>query len=224
MAEKRGKLIVFEGTDFSGKSTQIKLLIEKLKKEGISSLTIHFPNYQTPTGKVVKRYLDSEFGSANSIDPRIASILYAEDRFASKPAIEDALKKFDVVILDRYVESNMGHQGGKIKDKVEREKFFKWLEEIEYGTFSLPKPDAILFLHMPCIVGMELKKERAGKEDGHESDIEHLKNAEKSYLHLVNLYSWIKISCAPDDTLTSLRTSEDISEEVYSKVKDIISN
>lgn len=227
--EKRvyGKLIVMEGSDFSGKSTQIDLLIEKFKQEGIDFEVFDFPDYTTPTGKVVKMYLNNKFGPANEIDPRIASLFYAEDRYVQKHLIENALAEGKVVILDRYVESSMGHQGGKIRDKKEREDFFKWLEELEYENFSLPRSDAVIFFYMPFEVGQILKKGREGEsereKDGHEDNIEHLKNTEQSYLHLTNFYNWIKIDCAPDGTINSLRKPENIAEEIWRKVVEILS-
>ncbi len=221
----RGKLINFEGTDCSGKSTQIKLLIDKLKSLGKSVVTLDFPDYTTPTGRIVRRYLDGEFGPANEIPPKIASIFYAEDRYASKKFILDALEKNDFVILDRYVESNMGHQGGKISDKLERERFILWLEELEYGNFELPRPDKIIFLYMPWNVGKILKDSRKkksefhpGKEDGHESSNEHMENAEKSYLHISEIRKWEKVNCAPSGQMNSLRTPEDIFQEVWKKI------
>lgn len=220
---KRGKLLVFEGTDCSGKSTQINLLIERLEQQGLKIITLDFPNYSTPTGKIVRRYLDNKFGPANDINSKIASIFYAQDRFASKSIIEKALEENDIVILDRYVESNMGHQGGKIRDPQERERFFEWIRELEYDNFSLPKPDAVILLYMPNQVSKELMKTRERKSefhpgekelDGHEGNKDHLMNAEESYLHLARLYNWIKINCAPDGTIISLRTPENIHEEL----------
>lgn len=228
MQQKRGKLIVIEGTDCSGKSTQINLLIKKLKEEGFSVVTLDFPNYVTPTGKLVRKYLENEFGPANDIDPKIASVFYAVDRYVSKSKIEEALGKNEIVILDRYVESNMGHQGGKIKDKEKREKYFKWLEKLEYGDFQLPKPELILFFHMPHEVSLKLKENRIrksenhpGEEDGHEGNKEHLKNAEEAYLHLAKLYNWEKVECAPDKTINSLKKPEEIHKEVWEIIEDL---
>lgn len=222
-------LIVFEGTDCSGKSTQINLLLKKLDEKGISYRVLDFPDYSTPTGKIVRRYLDNEFGPANNVPAKIASIFFAEDRFAAKQIVEKSLSEVDVTILDRYVESNMGHQGGKIRNPEERKSFFEWLNELEYGNFNLPKPNAVIFLYMPHQVGLKLKETRIrksenhpGKEDGHESSIEHLKNAEESYLHLADLYGWIKIDCAPNGTFNSLRTPEDISQEVFKKIEELL--
>jgi thymidylate synthase ThyX/thymidylate kinase len=228
ISEKGGRLLVFEGTDCSGKSTQINLLIEKLNSEGRSCQTLDFPNYSTPTGKIVRRYLDGEFGEANSIPAKVASVFYAEDRFVSKPIIEESLKGVDFTILDRYVESNMGHQGGKIRDAKKREEFFEWNRNLEYDNFGLPKPDAVIFLYMPPAVSAELMKTRTRKSefhpaadsigDGHESNPEHMKNAAESYLHLARLYGWMKIDCAPDGTIKSLKTPEQIHEEIWEKV------
>jgi len=229
---RKGKLVVFEGTDCSGKSTQINLLIEKLKLMNRGVVTLDFPNYSTPTGKIVRRYLDGEFGPANEIPAKVASIFYAEDRSASKEFIRDELDRGNVTILDRYVESNMGHQGGKIRDRVEREKFFEWLRELEYGNFKLPKPDAVVFLYMPYEVGRELMRTRerksefhpgAEKLDGHEGNEDHMRNAEESYLHLAKLYGWVMINCAPDGTMASLKTPEEIHGEIWEKLSDVLS-
>jgi len=229
---KKGKLIVFEGTDCSGKSTQINLLIDKLEGMDKGVVTLDFPNYSTPTGKIVRRYLDGEFGPANNISAKVASIFYAEDRAAAKKFVDDELAKGNVTILDRYVESNMGHQGGKIRDRGEREKFFEWLRELEYGNFGLNKPDAVVFLHMPYAVGRELMAKRERKSefhpgaeelDGHEGNEEHMRNAEEAYLHLADLYGWIKIDCAPDGTMASLKTPEEIHKELWEKLGDSIS-
>lgn len=225
----KGKLIVFEGTDCSGKSTQINLLIEKLKSLNQEAVTLDFPNYSTPTGKIVRRYLDGEFGPANEIPAKIASVFYAEDRFASKGFIHDELDKGNITILDRYVESNMGHQGGKIRNSDEREKFFEWLRELEYDHFELPKPDVVMFLYVPYKVGHQLMSGRerksefhpgAEKLDGHEGCVEHMKNAEESYLHLAELYGWIIINCAPDGTIESLKTPEEIHKELWGKIEE----
>jgi len=231
---KKGRLIVIEGMDGSGKSMQIDLLIKKFKGRGDGVVTLDFPNYSTPTGKVVRRYLDGEFGPANDVPAKIASIFFAEDRNASKGFIQNELDKGNMTILDRYVESNMGHQGGKIRDRVEREEFFKWLEDLEYGNFSLPKPDAVIFLHMPQAVSKELMMKRERKSDfhpagnskdgldGHESSEDHMRNAEEAYLHLANLFGWITVHCAPDGTMESLKTPEEIHEEIWAKLSKVV--
>lgn len=227
MKGERGKIIVIEGTDCSGKGTQTDLLVARLNRDNITCQKLSFPRYDTPTGDMIKRYLGKEeykqeFGPADQVNPRLASVLYAEDRYAAKTLIEEIINSGKNLVLDRYVESNMGHQGGKIKDKAERKEFFAWLDELEYDTFKLPRPDLVLFLYMPYQVGMELKKGRAGEADGHEADPNHLKNAEQAYLQLAELFNWKKIDCAPDSTIKSLKQRIDISNEVYNVVRRLI--
>ncbi len=229
---KKGKLIVIEGTDCSGKETQSKMLVERLNGEGISCETISFPRYETPTGRIVggpylgkPEICESWFAEgAGSVDSMVASLYYAADRRAARAGIFDILKSGSHLILDRYVSSNMAHQGGKINTTWGRREFYQWLDALEYGLLELPRPDITLFLYMPYLIGAELKKRRAGEMDGHEKDLGHLKNAENAYLQLSHMYPWKKIDCAPDETLESLRTPEDISEEVYSDVLNFLEN
>ncbi|MGI6330009.1 MAG: dTMP kinase [Bacilli bacterium] len=218
-----GKLIVIEGTDCSGKLTQTKMLVDRLKKEGKKVIFFSFPNYETPTGKIIGGpYLgkveisDSWFkeGAVN-VDPKVASLYYAADRYYSLPRIKEALNNYDLVFLDRYIASNMGHQGGKIKDKEERLKMYKWIHDLEYGLLDLPFPDLTFFLHMPYLKAHELKKGRSNL-DHHEVSLEHLKAAEKSYFELVELYKWQYISCVKDD---NIKTEKEIHEEIYESLK-----
>jgi len=206
-------------------------MIERLKRLDKGVVTLDFPNYSTPTGKIIRRYLDGEFGEADSIPAKVASIFYAIDRHVSKGFIHDELEKGNVTILDRYVESNMGHQGGKIRDVKEREAFFEWLKDLEYGNFELPKPDVVVFLYMPHEVGRELMGGRERKSefhpgkdelDGHEGNVEHMKHAEESYLHLAELYGWVVINCAPDGTIGSLKSPEDIHDELWYKLNNFL--
>jgi len=226
--EKRGKLVVIEGSHGSGKTTQINLLLERLKEKGVDYEVFDFPDYTSPTGKIIRRYLSGEFGEADSIDPKIASLLYANDRFSEKHKIEKALSEGKFIILDRYVESSMGHQGGKIKSVVERGEFFKWLEELEYGNFALPRPDAVFFFYMPHQIAKELKRRRDEQEgvdvekrkDGHEDNEEHLENALQSYLHLSDFYGWKRINCFEE----GLKKPEVIFEEFWEQIKGILEN
>jgi len=223
---KRGKIFVIEGTDCSGKATQTKMLLERLRADNIPCETLSFPRYDTPTGDIIKRYLgkdgyQQEFGPAVDVPPKIASVLYAEDRYAAKPLIEQIINSGKHLILDRWVEANMGHQGGKIA-KEKREEFFKWVDELEYGTFQLPRPNLVFFLYMPHQIGIELKKGRPGEADGHESNLDHLREAEKAYIQLANIFSWKRIDCTSDGTIRTLRSPEDISNEVYKNVINII--
>ena len=235
-ARKRGKIILIEGTDRSGKETQTNLLVNRLLEEGIPTTQMSFPRYDTPTGRIVGQcYLGKKgpregvlwkggdiawFGDANSVDPRVASLYYAADRFMALPEIKEITLSGKNLVLNRYVESNMGHQGGKAKNSKERERRVNFIHDLEYGMFKLPQPNLTMFLFMPYEIGMLLGSKMKEKSDGHESNPEHLKNAEKAYLYLAKRFNWKKIDCAPLGYPP--RTPEDIHEEVYKYVKRIL--
>ena len=234
---KRGKIILIEGTDSSGKETQSKLLLERLKKEENPIEMMSFPQYHTPTGRIVGEcYLGKDlgygggswFGDPDSVDPFIASLYYAADRRPAAPEIEKIINRGTNLILDRWVESNMGHQGGKAKNHKERIKIIEFINRLEYELLELPKPDQITFLYMPTEVAIELGKRRNIKtkteSDGHENNIEHLKRAEQTYLQLAEMYGWNKINCTLDGTIKTLKSEEDIGEEVYRNVEQKLFN
>ncbi len=221
----RGKLIVIEGTDYSGKQTQTELLVKRLKEKGLKVVFFDFPSYDTPTGKIVggpylgkKNIGDCWFEEgAINVDPKVASLYYAADRRYNLPKIKKALDKYDIVFLDRYTTSNMGHQGGKLTTKLQRKEMFDWVYELEYRLLGLPIPDLNFLLYMPYDNAMELKKLRSKNEtpDHHEASEEHLKNAEKAYLELAELYNWQLIKCVKDN---KIRNIDDIHEEIYELV------
>lgn len=196
MNKSQGKLIVVEGTDGSGKSVQTKLLVEKLNKEGFLVATISFPQYGKKSAGLVEEYLNGKYGKPDEVSPYAASLFYALDRFDFTRKIRAKLNEGYIFVTDRYVDSNTGHQGGKIKNPREREKFIKWLYDLEYRILEIPKPDLVIVLHVPAEVGQKLvaqKQQRlylkGGKtRDAHEKDLEHLKNAEKSYLWLAKKF------------------------------------
>ena len=221
----RGRIIVVEGTDCSGKETQTSLLVQRLRKEGRKIERFSFPAYDTPTGRIVggaylgkKHICDGYFpeGAAN-VDPKVACLYYAADRRYNIGKINELLDEGTDVILDRYVESNMGHQGGKIFDKEERLKLYKNLEDLEYGFLELPRPDLTIFLYMPYKKEAELKKGRKEPADQHEVSMLHIRNAEHAYLELAELHNYKKINCV--DKKNKLRDIEDIQEEIYELVK-----
>ncbi len=223
MDEKKGKIIVIEGTDCSGKETQSKLLVEKLKKQGIKCVSISFPCYDTPTGKIVGgAYLgkpeigESYFESAVDVDPKIACLYYAADRKYNIGKILDYVNDGYIVILDRYVTSNLAHQGCKIEDKDERFYMYQWIDKLEYWLLELPKPDKTIFLHVPYDFAKVLKKNREFLDE-HEKSPEHLKNAERAYVELSELYNWDKVECIKDNKLRSI---EDISDEIFKIVNE----
>lgn len=212
----RGKLIVIDGGDGSGKTEQTKLLVERMKKEGQSVGTLSYPRYETPTGKVVKTYLDGAYGPAASLDARQASMLYAVDRWASfKEGDFDGLAKGEHRIANRYVASNMGHQGSKIDDPAARAAFFAWNDELEHGFFGIPRPDLNVVLHVPAETSIRLIDGRGNVKDGHEN-VEHLRRAEATYLELARTFpNFALIECVRDGRLLSI---PEIHELVWAEV------
>ena len=216
--DNKGKIIVIEGTDCSGKQTQSQLLVERLKKDGLKCVSFSFPCYDTPTGKIVGgAYLgkpeicESFFDDAVKLDPKIACLYYAADRKYNIGKVLEYVNKGYYVILDRYVTSNLAHQGCKIENKDERFYMYQWIDKLEYWLLELPKPDKTIFLHVPYDFTKELEKNRQFLDE-HEKSPEHLKNAERAYVELAGLYNWNKIECIKDN---KLRTIEDISNEIY---------
>lgn len=226
---KKGMLIVIEGTDCSGKETQSKKAVEYFKEKGINIVRYAFPNYDTPTGKIIggpylgKSYIcDGWFPEgAPAVDALVGSAYYAADRRYNIGVINEHLKNGDIVLLDRYVESNMAHQGGKITSKEEREKMYEKLDKLEFDIMELPRPDAVLFLYMPFEYAAVLKQNRTEKPDQHEASKENLQSAERAYLELTEKYGFIKIDCVKNDEIRSI---DDISNEVVSKLEGIIND
>ena len=229
MVEKRGKEILIEGTDGSGKKTQSVKLVDRLDLEGFPSERMSFPRYHTPTGRIISQcYLGRKtepekgdvawFGNADSVDPMIASLYYAADRKAAKEKMIGILNSGKNLVLDRYVESNMGHQGGKETDPKKREEMIEFIEELEYGLLKLPRPDLTIFLYLPYEHTVKLREKRL-ETDGHESNQGHLIRAEETYLQLAEKYKWTKINCT---RLGNVRSKEDIAEEVYQHAIDTI--
>lgn len=222
-----GKLFVIDGTDGSGKQTQLQKLKENLDKKGIEYKTVSFPNYDSPSSSLVKMYLSGEFGTdAKAISPYIASTFYAADRYATyKKDFEEYYNNGGIILADRYTTASMVHQTGKITDEKEREKFLDWLFDLEFGIYGIPKPDLVFFLNMPPKNSLELMKARENKfthteeKDIHERDASHIQDAYNAACSLVDKYDWHEIKCVKDD---KIRTIEDISEEIFSKVLENI--
>ena len=214
----KGKLIVVEGTDCSGKETQTKLLLKKLDKTYYYS----YPNYESPTGKIVGGpYLGKkEIGpcwfkeGAVNVDPYVCSLYYAADRKYNIKEIIDLLEKGNNIILDRYVYSNMAHQGSKMKDIKKRKEIYKFLEELEFNLLKLPKPDIKIFLHMPFEYAKILKKNRENIDE-HEKSDNHLIQAEKAYKEISKLYDFKIIECVKNEEIRSI---DDINNEVLSYI------
>ena len=227
---KKGKLIVIDGTDGSGKATQIGLLIKHLKKDGRKVKVVDFPEYYSNFfGKFIGHCLSEQYYNFVKTHPKIASVLYAADRFESGDKIKKWLKEGNIVVANRYASANQIHQGGKITNTKKRESFLAWLAEMEYGVFKIPKPDAVFYLSVPIPIVMKLIAERnkqnsraylGKKKDVHEKDINFLENSRKSALWLSKTQKgWVKIECVKD---CKLEARENIHEKIYEKLKKII--
>lgn len=220
-----GKFIVIEGTDGSGKTEQFNRLVLRLP-DGFSVKTIDFPRYDEPSSYFAREYLNGVYGALEDgeLGARRASLFYALDRFdASEKKMKQWLSAGATLVANRYVGSNMGHQGGKILDEKKRKEFFRWLYDLEYGVLGVPKPDLNIILHMPAEIAQELVDRKAvrgyiggKKRDLHEGNIEHLRHAEKVYLQIAELFpdDFKVIECAPNGNLLSL-------EEIHAKVWEI---
>jgi dTMP kinase len=226
----KGKLIVIDGTDGSGKATQVELLRARLAKEGYKVKTVDFPEYyKNFFGEFIGHCLAEQYYNWVNIHPKIASVIYAADRFESKEQIDKWLKQGNVVLANRYVSSNQIHQGGKITDAKKRKDFLKWLDKMEYEVFKIPRPDIVFYLEVPIKVTQKLMAERDQKHarqylrrkgDVHENDPVFLENSRKSALKLIKeLNNFIKISCVKG---MNMRTRESIHEDVYIEAKKII--
>lgn len=222
-----GKLIVVEGTDCSGKETQTELLIKRLNSNGIETIRYSCPFYDTPTGKIIAGpYLGKEMvcsgwfkETAVNVDAKVASLYYAADRKYNIKKITDALNNGVNVILDRYVYSNMAHQGGKIDTKEKRDEMFTWLETLEFDLLELPVPDIKIFLHMPYEQSLKLKEGREEKLDEHEKNKNHLLKAEQTYFELAERYNFKTFECTDSKRI---KTINEINDELYEYLMDVL--
>ena len=218
-----GKLFVIDGTDGSGKQTQLQKLQERLNKDGIEYKTMSFPNYESPSSSLVKMYLSGEFGeNAKEISPYIASTFYAADRYATYTTeFKEFYEKGGILLADRYTTANMVHQAGKITDFEEREKFLKWLWDFEFNLYGLPIPTEVFFLKMPPEKSFELMKDRENKfthdtkKDIHERDKNHIIDSFNAACDVAQKYNWHTVECVSNN---QIRTIEDIHEEIYNEV------
>lgn len=217
------RLIIIDGTDGVGKSTQVRLLSERLIAEGFPTLTVKFPWYGSPSAQEIEEYLAGNLEPKKAQDPYYIGRLYAYDRAAHASTITEALEAGTVVVCDRYVAANMGHQGGKIPAGPEREEFFDWLYRHEYEENNLPRPDLNLILHAPSnLLRQGIEKRRNGKKDIHDDDPEHQRRAEDSYLYIAKNFPGFTLVSCYDNTTNTLLPIPDIHELVWQQVKKYI--
>jgi len=222
-----GKLFVIEGTDSSGKQTQLEELKRRFEKEKIEYKSVSFPNYESNSSELVKIYLSGELAeNPKEISPYIASTFYAADRYVTfKREYEKYYNNGGIILADRYTTSNMVHQAGKIEDAEERKKFLDWLWDFEFNLYGLPVPTQVMFLNMPTEYAIKLMKNRKNKftneekKDIHERNLEHLKDAYNEALKVSKKYNWYEIKCIKDNRI---RTIDDIHEEIFKEIKKFL--
>ena len=219
-----GKLIVIEGTDGSGKSTQFQLLTQRLSREGREFRQIVFPQYSEPSSALIRMYLGGEFGSRpGDVNAYAASAFYAVDRYASfKKVWGEYYNGGGLVISDRYTTSNAVHQAGK-EPEDSRQSFLKWLYEFEYDHLGLPRPDLTLYLDVPTDFTEKLLRAREQdthtQADIHEQDTAYLATCRRMGAFAADYYGWTVISCVRDG---KMRSMDDIHEEIYRHVRNCL--
>lgn len=219
-------LIAIEGIDGSGKGTQAERLLAKLKQEGIAASLVGFPRYdQTLFGKSIGDFLNGRFGELDEVNPFLASLLYAGDRFESRDHILRKIESTQVVIFDRYIPSNIAHQGAKLSGK-EQSEFIQWIEQIEYQIFGLPRLDLAILLDLPADYAQKLVAEKQARSytekiaDLQEADQSYLANVRQVYLHLAEVNQhWRKINSLNENQLRSI---EEIGDEIWSHVTSLL--
>ena len=219
-----GKLIVIEGTDGSGKSTQFGLLTSRLEQERVAFQKLVFPRYSEPSSALIRMYLGGEFGtSPNSVNAYAASTFYAVDRYASyKMDWGQWYENGGLVVSDRYTTSNAVHQASK-EPEEKREAFLAWLYDLEYGKLELPRPDLILYLDVPTDFTETMMRRREQDThthaDIHEQDLAYLAACRQSGKAAAEFYGWQVIQCVKDGAMRSI---EDIHEEIYRLVRQCL--
>lgn len=213
-------IIVIDGTDGSGKQTQSKLLFDYLKRKKYNVKLQSFPNYKSESSILVKKYLNGDFGNISSLSPFQASVFFSIDRLCTMLEYKNFLSDNGILILDRYVSSNLLHQASKIESDFERQKFITELEHFEFDNLNLPKQDLTLFLDLKPEISKKLREKRqnlkAGtKQDIHENNFDYLKNCYNVGKEIAKAKKWQVIKCFENDNILSV-------EEINQKIVNIV--
>lgn len=222
----RGLLIAIEGIDGSGKHTQAKLLEHSLVSLGHRVFATGFPQYESWFGTMVGKFLNGDLGPLETVDPHFTALLYAGDRFESKARIEGALTDGKIVLIDRYVGSNLAHQVARARPE-KRAEFLRWIEHLEYSIYGLPRENLILYLRVPPSQAQKLvaqKNERsytAATHDIQERNLRHLEDAAEMYDMLSRSRPWATVQCY-DAQSNTLRLPEDIAQETLDAVRPLL--
>lgn len=226
-AKPKGKLIVIEAPDGSGKKTQAEMLLKRLQSEGYPVIKVEFPNYKSVSSSLVKMYLQGEFGeNPNDVNPYAASAFYAVDRFASfKKEWQSFYNEGGIIIADRYTTSNFIHQAVKFTDEQEKEEYLDWLWDLEFNRLALPVPDVVFFLDMPPDFSEKLMSNRKNKftgetkKDIHETNKDYLRESYKNACGIAAKFNWVKIECVQDN---KIKSRAEINEDLYKQMSLIL--
>lgn len=221
-----GRLIAIEGIDGSGKRTQVDLLASVLNASGIGVYSTAFPQYDSWFGNMVGQFLNGELGPLDAVDPHFSALLYAGDRFEAKPRLEAALDQGKIVLVDRYIGSNLAHQTARAAPE-KRAEFRRWIEHLEYTVYGLPHEDRILYLRVPPSEAQRLVSQKtarsytAAKQDLLEASLRHLQGAADMYDLLSRDTPWVTIECF-DAARGVMRPPKDIAQEVWAAVQPLV--
>jgi dTMP kinase len=223
-----GKLIAVEGIDGSGKRTQVELLTLTLKARGHDVYSTGFPQYDSWFGKMVGQFLNGDLGSLETVDPHFTAMLYAGDRFEAKPKLEAALYNGQIVLVDRYIASNLAHQTARVSPE-KRSSFLEWIEHLEYGIYGLPRENLILYLRVPPQEAQRLVERKSARsyttaqKDLLEASLHHLEDAAEMYDSLSRSVPWATIQCF-DAAAKAIREPEEIAMNVLAAVEGVLSS
>lgn len=219
----RGKFVVLEGIDGSGKHTQMELLGRSLTERAFAYARVAFPNYDGFFGKLVAQFLNGDFGPLDGVDPHFSAMIYANDRLESKPAMESELAAGKLLLADRYIASNLAHQGARTAPE-KRAEFLQWLTKLEYEVYQLPHEDLVIYLRVPPaeahrLVAQKGKRDYTALErDLQEQNMAHLEAASGVYDELAKQAGWVTIQCYSPVT-KALRAPESIHEEIRTAIE-----
>ncbi|HXA57169.1 MAG TPA: hypothetical protein VNU84_07000 [Candidatus Acidoferrum sp.] len=218
----RGKFVVLEGIDGSGKRTQIEMLARAFGERSIPYQLASFPNYSRFFGKLAGQFLNGDFGPLEAVDPHLSALIYASDRWDAKPELEAALAAGKILLADRYIGSNMAHQGARVP-REKRTEFIEWLRQLEYNEYGLPVEDLVIYLRVPVEEAHRLVGEKQARgytnmmRDLQESSRAHLAEAASVYEELSLQPNWTKIDCS-DAASRAMRAPASIHEEILAAI------
>jgi dTMP kinase len=221
MQTSKGKFIVIDGTDGTGKGTQSELLVKRLQKAGKKVKLFDFPQYGKKSAGLVEEYLNGVFGELKDVDPYVAATFYAVDRYAASKELRELLNQGYYIISNRYTSASMGHQASNIANGKEREKFLDWLYDFEFNIFKIPQPDVVVLLHLEpqkARLRVDNKGQRnylqGKKRDILEEDLIHQVKAYECYLDVAKKYNWIMV-----DTDKGI---EDVHNDIWEKISHLV--